>query len=618
MEALKSVLTRRRRSRGAVAVQVAFMMAVLLGFAALAFDVGAMYNTKADLQRTADAAALAAAGMLSQFEAGDPMELARAAAEEYTAKNAAFGKSLSLAPSDVEFGRAVLDPVSGSYVFSPTQTLPDAVRIRVRMTADSPNGPMPLYFARIFGKEATEVWAEAVAVMVPRDIAIVADLSGSHNDDSAYPNDMHPVWDALSKYTLADPVYGVEKPHAGADEENGGMWGADYACAAGDAECVHQRGGPAWGLMKELQWGADMGDGYSMSSDPGLVYLPKNQNWSNALVANALAQQGYIPAEVDALMSAAYDGSGSHPYRTAVALGLARWNSGIPGGLWAQVGLPPEQSGNGNAAVGSTELTYTERFGDRSMSSSASIWKSWISSNGSFGYRYGVKGFVQYLQNSRAGNAMTPELTVAPEQPMQAVKDAVGVLVWRVEQLDTDDQMSLEIYGTTARHEVDLTRDYFTIASPVPVPFNPDYQYEGEPGRLTVMQAAHYDSYTNMGGGIRTAIQELNSSRHRPIARKIMIVLTDGNANVNEWGQTNDYTGGRNFALKAAQEAAEDGIMLLAVSVGNSADTSLMQQIAQIGGGKWYDARGSVEQYSQQLMTIFDRLGGVRPVELIK
>ncbi|MBN1512428.1 MAG: hypothetical protein JXB13_10470, partial [Phycisphaerae bacterium] len=447
MNALRGILTRRRRSRGAVAVQVALMMAVLLGFAALAFDVGAMYNTKADLQRTADAAALAAAGMLSQFEAGDPMELARAAAEEYTAKNAAFGKTLTLAPSDVEFGRAVLDPVSGSYVFSPTQTLPDAVRIRVRMTADSPNGPMPLYFARIFGKEATEVWAEAVAVMVPRDIAIVADLSGSHNDDSVYPNDMHPVWDALSKYTLADPVYGVERPHAGADEENGGMWGADYACADGDAECAFQRGGPAWGLMKELQWGAEMGDGYSMASDPGLVYLPKNQNWSNAFVANALAQQGYIPAEIDALMSAAYDGSGCHPYRTAVALGLARWNSGIPGGLWEQIGLPPEQSGNGNEAVGSNELTYTERFGDRSMSSSGSVWKSWISGNGSFGYRYGVKGFVQYLQNNRASNAMTPELTVAPEQPMQAVKDAVGVLVWRVEQLDTDDQMSLEIYG---------------------------------------------------------------------------------------------------------------------------------------------------------------------------
>jgi len=615
MEALKRVLKLRRRSRGAVAVQVAFMMAVLLGFAALAFDVGAMYNTKADLQRTADAAALAAAGMLGAFEVGDPMALARAAAEEYTAKNAVFGKSLSLAASDVEFGRAILDPVSGGYVFSPTQTLPDAVRIRVRMTADSPNGPMPLYFARVFGKQATEVWAEAIAVMVPRDIAVVADLSGSHNDDSTYPNDMHPVWDALSKYTLADPVYGVEKPHAGADEENGGMWGPDYACADGDAECAFQRGGPAWGLMKELQWGAEMGDGYSMASDPGLIYLPKNQNWNNAFLRAALAQQGYIPAEINALMSSAYDQSGAHPYRTAVALGLARWNSGIEGGLWEQLGLPRSQSGNGNNQVTSNELTWTERFGDRSMSASASIWQSWINGNGSFGYRYGVKGFVRYLQDSRAGNALTPELAVAPEQPMQAVKDAVGVLVWRLDQLDTDDLVSLEIYGTVARHEVDLT---LSIASPVPVPYDPDYVYEGVPGRLSAMQAGHYDSYTNMGGGIRMAIQELNSTRHRPIARKVMILLTDGLANVNEQGRTGDTRGGRSYAIKAAHEAVEEGIMIFAVSVGNDADTSVMREIAQIGGGQWYDARGSVEQYSQQLMSIFDRLGGVRPVELIK
>jgi Flp pilus assembly protein TadG len=63
-------------------VQVVVALGVLLGMAALAFDVGAMYNTKADMQRSVDAAALAAASMLAQYDAGDPLQLARTTAEE--------------------------------------------------------------------------------------------------------------------------------------------------------------------------------------------------------------------------------------------------------------------------------------------------------------------------------------------------------------------------------------------------------------------------------------------------------------------------------------------------------------------------------------------------------
>ena len=49
------------RRRGVVVVQVAVLLTVLLGFVALTVDVGLMYNTKAELQAAADAAALAGA-----------------------------------------------------------------------------------------------------------------------------------------------------------------------------------------------------------------------------------------------------------------------------------------------------------------------------------------------------------------------------------------------------------------------------------------------------------------------------------------------------------------------------------------------------------------------------
>ena len=51
------------RRRAVVAVQVGIVLIVLLGFAALTVDVGTLYNTRNDLQRTADAAALAGASM---------------------------------------------------------------------------------------------------------------------------------------------------------------------------------------------------------------------------------------------------------------------------------------------------------------------------------------------------------------------------------------------------------------------------------------------------------------------------------------------------------------------------------------------------------------------------
>ena len=110
---------------------------------------------------------------------------------------------MALTATDVEFGRAVLNSATGTYEFQASSQLPDAVRVGVRLTSDSPNGALSLTFARIFGNEEANISAEAVAMMVPRDIAIVVDLSGSHNDDSELRHyrttdiNIHEVWDAF-------------------------------------------------------------------------------------------------------------------------------------------------------------------------------------------------------------------------------------------------------------------------------------------------------------------------------------------------------------------------------------------------------------------------------------
>ncbi|GAH58683.1 unnamed protein product, partial [marine sediment metagenome] len=56
----------RRQPKGTVIIIVAIMLAVLLGCAALAVDIGYLYVARAELQRTADSSALAGAQALSR------------------------------------------------------------------------------------------------------------------------------------------------------------------------------------------------------------------------------------------------------------------------------------------------------------------------------------------------------------------------------------------------------------------------------------------------------------------------------------------------------------------------------------------------------------------------
>ncbi len=605
------------RRRGAVAVQVAVSMSAIVGFAALTIDVGVIYNAKTDLQRTADAAALAASSKLASFDEGEPMTLARAEANRIVQANLVLNEQVQLADADIEFGRAVYNDESGSYDFEPTSDYPDAVRVVMRKTAGSSNGALQLYFARIFGKQSTDVEAEAVAMMVPRDIAIVADLSSSHTDDSELKNfkntdiNLFDVWEALpiargtwgigdgvNPYQIGDP--GNPPPPPGAFPGGPGNGGTDPG-VLGTGEVA----GPTFGLM--YYWGDSITQSYEPADDPSLRYYKKNRDWYNNDLEDWYVDAGYSDNEIDALMSNDYDGNGAWEERVAVALGLARWDSGKDGGLWESIPANQRKNGNGNGWVGGGELTWLVDYPFEQGS-----WVDYISFAGKsssgaaqadsdFRYRFGLKTFTNYLLESRESHAETSDLANVPTQPMQAVKDAVTHMADLIETLDTDDRLSLEIYGQTARHEIDLTDDYESVKN-----------------RLNEMQAGHYDAWTNMGGGITRGTEELTSVRARRTARKVMIVLTDGKANVAANGNTGDYTNGPIYARQMAEVAADQGIRIFAVSVGSDSDSSLMDQIAEIGRGEHFHAEGSIDAYSVQLENIFKKLGGTRPVELIR
>ena len=67
MKLTHKIISKLKDERGVSAIVVAVVLVMLIGFLALAIDIGYLYATKNELQNTADAAALAGAGQLGQI-----------------------------------------------------------------------------------------------------------------------------------------------------------------------------------------------------------------------------------------------------------------------------------------------------------------------------------------------------------------------------------------------------------------------------------------------------------------------------------------------------------------------------------------------------------------------
>ena len=598
----------REGRRGTIVVLVAVVSTVMVGMTAMTIDLGTMYIARTELQRTADAAALAAVAKLTHYSAGVSESAARDEAERFVEANPIQGRTFRLDTSrDVVFGHAVYDSTAKKYTFATGGEPPTAVRVYVRMTADSPNGTLRLAFAPFLGVGSAGLTAQSAAMIIPRDIAVVADLSGSMNDDSELQNykqtaiNLWNIWACL-------PV------------QRGSNGAGDGWNPPGNAPAVDQSermyltptatvSGPVFGRMNT--WGTLTIDStYSPATDPGLLYIPYGATSNDLNLANWLSSVGYTTAEISVIVKGTNDSSTYYPNRVQVALGLKRWDSGLPGGLWSKHPPYTTSSTNKDTRIDSSESTTLVSYPSAWTGGS---WSDYIynyvrstssvmyGANSNFRYRFGVKTFVNYLLEYYPTYANTLDLCNTPEQPLQAVKDATTYCMNLIAEQASDDQVSLEIFGQTARHMLNLTKSYSTVS-----------------GTLSGMQANHYDGWTCTGGGISKAIAELTSTRSRANAVKYIFLLSDGQANVTQSGGTNDYVGGKSYALQQAQAGASQGMKFYTVSMGVDADRPFMQQIAAMGGGEEFFAAGTIDQYSAQLMAIFAELGSRRPVRLIE
>ncbi len=159
------------KRRGAVAVFVVVTLVALFGFTALTIDVGYLYNVRAELQNTADAAALAGAQLLPDEAA------ARETAREYANRNNASVVN----DADVVLGNWSWTATA----FTPNGTPVNAVHVLGQRSTQNGN-PVQLFFAPLLGVSNANVSASATAAYGRAkrwDVVIVQDVTGSFADE---------------------------------------------------------------------------------------------------------------------------------------------------------------------------------------------------------------------------------------------------------------------------------------------------------------------------------------------------------------------------------------------------------------------------------------------------
>jgi hypothetical protein len=192
--------TRNRRKEGGqcrratVAPLVAVMLVVLLGFASLAVDVGYIYGARGEMQRTADASALAGASALL-LDSASVHDRAIGTAVQ----NSIYQDSMTPDELNVLIGHWG----SHSQVFTESSVDDPVTPNAVHVTGTRQN--MPLFFASLFGFNETDIQKEAIALLgsgrcagvwglegITADGSIVTDSydssEGSYGSGSIHPN----------------------------------------------------------------------------------------------------------------------------------------------------------------------------------------------------------------------------------------------------------------------------------------------------------------------------------------------------------------------------------------------------------------------------------------------
>ena len=198
-----------KNNRGAVLVLVGLSLFAFLSLFALVTDLGFIFVSKAELQNTADSAALAAVA-----EIRNGIDAARQKGIAFGEAHVVAKQQIQIDSSDVVFGHYDLDVSQ----FTPNALPTNAVEVQARRVEGSLSGPLGLFFARLFGQEFSNVRALSRAVLDPRVVGVhgknrllpysVVNFVVDQNGDGAYDIDsvinIHPRSDAPGNFGFLD------------------------------------------------------------------------------------------------------------------------------------------------------------------------------------------------------------------------------------------------------------------------------------------------------------------------------------------------------------------------------------------------------------------------------
>ena len=166
---------RARDRRGSVLITIAAFMVVFIMIIAFAVDYGYLLVVRTDLQRAADAAALAAVWDLVPDELGNQTEAAdqaRTSARYYINQNVRSpDESLTIPDADIQIGRYDPATINSGNVTLLNDGMLDAVRVTIRRDGNV-NSAVPLFFGRVFGASRANVVVTATAVLRPSNVLV--------------------------------------------------------------------------------------------------------------------------------------------------------------------------------------------------------------------------------------------------------------------------------------------------------------------------------------------------------------------------------------------------------------------------------------------------------------
>jgi len=592
----RPLLGHKTEREGSVLVLAAICLVLVFGFTAFVVDIGYIAYSKAQLQNVTDAAVLSAALELDMMgDQGDVESNAIGAAMAVASTNPGGEITVqtddeeqpfqTVQPIDIEFGRQVYNADTGRYqlYFGAGQTPYNVIKVTGKRTFRPGMGPeggdldarLPLFFAPVIGHDYAEIEVTSIATFQPRDVMLVLDLSGSMNDDSELKSINNLGRDAVE--SNLEQIY-TEMTVAGAIGQEIGDHLA-FTPAYVQSEGIPEDPGNDIPHIK-VTW-----KGYSIDVESTMSLNRVKLQYTNGQTKTFSSLSG---------TTGSFSGSKEIRY-CWIRSGQNRYVS--------------DSSGNGEkfsfnnsdiqAALGLSGVSYPYNSG--SWSDYFSYVKSSSNSPSSAGYRYMFGGMTlaDYWLNRKTQNSQTGDLWRASAQPVTALKNAVGLFINYLQSVQAEDKVGLSVYNNQhqdALLEHELSNNLTQILT-----------------TTTYRQAGHYDSYTNIGAGMRIAREEMIANA-RPKAMRMMVLITDGIANRSSTGASPAQS-----AIDEAYAAKSAKIKIMTISLGANADTGLMQQIADITGGEHFNVPGgqTVAQYTQELQNHFNSIAADRPLKLI-